>query len=228
MISVATLTYRREHILEEAIQSFVLQDRPDCEMVVLNDCCDVKYETDIPNVRIINTESRFPSIGEKLRYCFSQCSNPFLYRLDDDDLLSEGGLSIMMDAIMTNPGYDVYRAKSAHFLSNNENLSVSDNINNGNCYSKGYIKTIRKWDYSCNEDVYITYRNNARIFQFEEKTMIYRWGMGTYHISGLGVDKEHKDYLEVADRLGSDTINNYRIEPHFKNDYYKKIREGNK
>ena len=47
--------------------------------------------------------------------------------------------------------------------------------------------------------------------------MIYRWGMGTYHIfEGLGVDKEHKDYLDVADRLGSDTINNYRIEPHFK------------
>ena len=42
MISVLTLTYKRHHLLEEAIQSFLAQENPpECEMVVINDNAEV-------------------------------------------------------------------------------------------------------------------------------------------------------------------------------------------
>jgi glycosyltransferase involved in cell wall biosynthesis len=228
VISIATLTYRRENLLEEAIHSFLLQNRHDCEMVVVNDYKNVQYYIDAPNVRIINCEERFSSIGEKLKFCFNNCKHNYMYRLDDDDLLCEGGLDAMCAEITQNPGYDVYRSKYSYYTHNNNYVSSPSNVNNGNCYSKQYVSTVSNWDKSCDEDVFITYRNNANIYEFESKTMIYRWGMGTYHISGIGAGKKHQDYFNVADRLGSNTKNLYKLEPKFKQDYYDKIRKEQK
>jgi len=225
MISFATLTYKRESILEEAIFSFLVQSCSDCEMVILNDNVDVEYVCDIPNVRIINHDSRFGSIGEKLKYCFYSCKNEYIYRLDDDDLLCEGAIGNLKESILKNPGYDIYRSQNAHFFSNNEYIKVSDNINNGNCYTKSYLNNIKQWDRSCDEDVFITFRNDAKIHTLQSKTMIYRWGMNTYHISGLGAGREHQDYFNIADNVGSSTTGVFRLSPHFKKDYYKEIGE---
>ena len=67
-ISILTLTYNRHEILQEAIQSFVLQDRPDCEMIILNDQVNVEYVCHIPNIRVFNIKSRFPSIFDKYQH----------------------------------------------------------------------------------------------------------------------------------------------------------------
>ena len=51
MISVLTLTYKRPILLEEAIQSFLEQNRADCEMVIINDNPEVDYVFNHPNVK---------------------------------------------------------------------------------------------------------------------------------------------------------------------------------
>ncbi len=88
MISVLTLTYKRHHILEEAIESFLRQDiNYPKEMVIINDNKDAEYIFDHPDVRIINLKDRFTSISEKLKWGFNQCKYDYIYRLDDDDLI---------------------------------------------------------------------------------------------------------------------------------------------
>lgn len=223
MISIATLTYKRESLLEEAVHSFLVQSCGDCEMVILNDNVDVEYVCDIPNVRIINHGSRFGSIAEKLKYCFDNCKNEHIYRLDDDDLLCDGAIGKLKESIVKNPGYDIYRSKDAYFFSNNEYITDSDNINNGNCYTRNYLNSIKQWDRSCDEDVFITFQNAAKIYTSQSKTMIYRWGMSTYHISSIGPGKQHQNYFNMADNSGSSTVGVFRLSPQFKKDYYKEI-----
>ena len=120
MISVLTLTYKRPHFLEEAIESFLAQELPpESEMVVINDNAEVDYVFDHPRVRIINHKERFPSISAKIKWGYQQCKYDHIYRLDDDDLLAPWGLKNASIDIETNPGYDVYRSEGMYFFVNN-------------------------------------------------------------------------------------------------------------
>ena len=54
-------------------------------------------------------------------------------------------------------------------------------------------------------------------------SMIYRWGMGTYHISGMGNVKQE----EMFDRVDKDMkeLGVYTLEPKFTSNYYEQINE---
>lgn len=225
MISVITLTYKRHHILEEAIESFLRQNDPDSEMIIVNDAVDVKYLIGHVDARIkvVNHPERFPSILSKLNFAFSLAKNDYMFRLDDDDLLSEFSLRDAKKAIKENPGYDVYRSQGHYFFSNNEYQDRGSSINNGNIYTKDYISRIEWIDQSFGEDNWLTFFNNAKIHEYSDMSMIYRWGMGTYHISGMGnVEQE-----EMFDRVDKDMkeLGVYTLEPKFTSNYYEQINE---
>lgn len=246
MITVITLTYKRHEILEEAINSFILQDVTDCEMIVLNDAPETTYTLDLSEeqqhildtnrntIKIINEKTRYPSIMEKLRKGFDLAKHEYMYRLDDDDLLSETSLKDVIDEINSNPSYEVYRSKGAHHFTNNKFTSTNDNVNNGNIYTKTYIDRISEWhNASFGEDTWITHSNGSKIYTFDSNiSMIYRWGMHTYHVSGLG-DMPSEEMFVRIDRMMSDGHLKGKVEdgdialkPTFKHDYYKQIREG--
>ena len=224
MISVLTITYKRQHLLEEAIQSFLVQDKANlCEMVIVNDNPEVDYIYDHPNIKIFNLKERFSSIGLKLKWGFEQCSNNFMYRLDDDDLLAPGALvNVMRTIIDEHLDYDIYRSSSHFFFVNNKFESLGGNINNGNVYTKKYLDRIAWPDKSGDEDVYITYHNNATICESIPTTMIYRWGMNTFHISGLGI-QPNEVILSHADKVLDNIKGKVELHPHFKEDYYNQI-----
>ncbi len=224
MISVLTITYKRHHLLEEAIQSFLVQDKMNlCEMVIVNDNPEVDYVYNHPNVRILNVKERFPSIAAKLKWGFEQCNTNFIYRLDDDDLLAPGALfNIMKTIIEQTLDYDIYRSKDHFFFVNNKFDIIGNNINNGNLYTKKYLNRIVFPDKSGDEDVYITYRNDGTICDAVPTTMIYRWGMGTLHISGMG-QQPNEVILAQADKVLDNTKGVIHLNPHFDNDYYSQL-----
>lgn len=225
MISVLTLTYKRHHLLEEAIMSFLSQDlKDDFEMVVINDNVDVDYVFEHDAVRIINHKERFPSISAKIEWGYKQCKHDFIYRLDDDDLLTSWALRNVKQDIEEHPGFDIYRSKGMYFFMNNKYEKQSSNINNGNVYTKSYLDRIVFPDKSGDEDVDITFGNNASIYESKIKdTMIYRWGMNTLHISGMG--KQTNDViLAQADRVLDNTKGRIVLQPKFQNDYYSMIK----
>jgi hypothetical protein len=219
MISVLTLTYKRYKILEEAIYSFLLQNRPDCEMLVINDAPEVDYEIDIPNVKIFNVKQRFSSISKKLEWGFSQAKHNYIYRLDDDDLLYRNALNIVSNHL--DVSHDVYRSMSHHFFVNNKYHGIHNNVNTGNVYTSNYVNRISFGDKSLGEDEDITFKHNARIKEFSDVTMVYRWGMGTYHVSGMG----NIDELEIKTRIEnmSQEVGSIKLKPYFVEDYYAKI-----
>ena len=226
MISVLTLTYKRHHLLEEAIQSFLSQNvLKDSEMVIINDNPDVEYVFDHPMIKILNYKNRFPSISEKLKWGYRQCKYDYIYRLDDDDLLTPWALKNAQIDIETNPGYDVCRSEGMFFFVNNVFEKESSNVNNGNVYSKEYLDRIEWPDKSGNEDADITFGHNAKIYESKLKhTMIYRWGMNTFHISGMGI-QSNETILNQADKVLDDRKGIVQLNPHFDNDYYEQIKK---
>ena len=223
MISVLTITYKRHHLLEEAMESFLQQRVVDAEMVIVNDNIEVDYVYDHPSIRIFNLKERFPSIAAKLEWGYKQCQNHYVYRLDDDDLLAPWALENVKQDILNNPGYEIYRSRGMYFFVNNEFQKEDSNINNGNVYSKSYLDRIKFPDKSGDEDADITFMHKANIYQSKLKhSMIYRWGMGTLHISGMGI-QPNEVILAKADEMLDDTKGTIVLQPKFLNDYYEQI-----
>jgi len=224
MISVLTLTYKRHHLLEEAIQSFLEQEfTSECEMVIINDNAEVDYIYNHPKVRIINHKERFPSISAKIEWGYKQCKYDYIYRLDDDDLLTPWALKNARIDIQNNPGNDIYRSKGMYFFVNNIFEKELGNINNGNIYTKAYLDRIKWPDTSFAEDSDITFHKNGKIYESKLKnTMIYRWGMNTLHISGMG-PQPNQVILDQADKVLDNTKGKIVLYPKFLNDYYSMI-----
>jgi hypothetical protein len=225
MISILTLTYHRYHILEEAIYSFLSQHQSlyDCEMVVINDSTSVEYSitNNLSKVQIINTKNRFPSLSSKLEFGYKQCKYENIYRLDDDDLLCPWAIKNACDDILNNPGHEIYRSHGHYFFTDNKFIQISNNINNGNIYTKKYLDRITFPNKTSNEDVEITFENNAKIYTSKLKpTMIYRWGMNTYHISGLGTGNS---ILDKIDNIVNKEEGKIILDPKFKNNYYQEL-----
>lgn len=223
MISVLTITYKRHHLLEEAIESFLRQPCTDCEMVVVNDNPEVDYIYEHERVKIINCKERFPSIASKLEWGYKQCKHDYIYRLDDDDLLAPWALENVKADILANPGFEIYRSSGMYFFVNNEFQKEDSNINNGNIYTKAYLDRIKFPDKSGDEDMYITFRNDATIYESSLKhTMLYRWGMATLHISGMGI-QPNEVVLAKADEMLDNTTGEIKLNPHFDENYYKQL-----
>lgn len=224
MISVLTLTYGRQKLLEECIFSFLEQNYEKCEMVIINDEPKVKYNINHLNVRIINLSERFKNISQKLKFGFNQCKFDYIYRLDDDDLLTPNALDSVEKQIKNNPNYEIYRRSSHYFFEHNNSKGISGSVNNGNVYTKKYIDRIVFDNKSFGEDYDITYKFNAKIHESKDNpTMIYRWGMPTYHVSGMGnipQDKVNKWVDELSEKNGGD-IDLY---PKFNDNYYEQIK----
>ena len=223
MISILTLTYQRPNLLEEAIHSFLIQNQEDCEMVIINDSEGNKLKYIHPQVKVINTSKRFSSVSKKLEWGFKQCKYDFIYRLDDDDLLAPNGLKRVKEFIKQNPNYDIYRSSQHLFFVNNKFEKLGSSVNNGNIYTKSYLNRIDFGDKSFGEYSDITFKHNAKIYEVKGKpTMIYRWGMNTYHISGFGnVCTEHM--YKVVDNMTIKNLGEYELKPKFSNDFYKNI-----
>lgn len=234
MISVLTLTYQRHHLLEEAIESFLRQDfSGESEMVIINDSPIVDYVFEHPQIRIINLKERFPSVGHKLKFGLFQCKYDYIYRLDDDDLMAPWALSHTWDDIIAHPDYEIYRSNGHYYFEHNKFRGISGSVNNGNVYTKKYLSRIEIPETSAGEDCTMTFNFSAKIYESsrEQKTMIYRWGMSTYHMSGMGnISDDARN--EWADRIVESVAKERNtsleegllvLRPHFQEEYYQQI-----
>lgn len=224
MISVLTITYKRPHLLEEAMESFLRQEKHvGSEMVIINDNPEVDYVYDHPRIKIFNVKERFPSIAAKLKWGFEQCTHNFIYRLDDDDLLAPNAIINVVNTItLSSVDNDIYRSKDHFFFVNNKFEKKSSNINNGNIYTKKYLERITWPDKSGDEDAAITYGQGAIIKENVPTSMIYRWGMNTLHISGMGI-QSNDVILAKADEVLTEEPGEIHLNPHFDNDYYSQL-----
>jgi cellulose synthase/poly-beta-1,6-N-acetylglucosamine synthase-like glycosyltransferase len=95
-------TYKRPHILEHAVESFLRQDYPKnlCELIVLDDAGQL-MPCSQENWHVVSTSRRFRTLGEKRNAC-AALSNPDVDAYvvwDDDDIYLPHTLRAHADAL---------------------------------------------------------------------------------------------------------------------------------
>ena len=110
-----------------------------------------------------------------------------------------------------------------YFFEDNKFKGLYGNVNTGNCYSKSYLDRIAIPDKVFGWDTDIVFRHNANIYEGDtgRYSMIYRWGMGVYHLSGMG-DISNEDMFAWADKKSSEK-GIIKLNPHFDSDYWEII-----
>lgn len=90
LVSCICPTFNRppghQHLLEEAIESFLRQTYPNKELIVLNDCPEQELVCDAPGVRVINASERFATLGEKYNAAIRLARGEIIAPWEDDDI----------------------------------------------------------------------------------------------------------------------------------------------
>lgn len=87
-----------QHLLEEAIESFVRQDWEEKELILFNDCFRQRLACDVPDVRIINQDVRL-SLGAKYNSMIRFANGDLLCPWEDDDISLSWRISAAVRAL---------------------------------------------------------------------------------------------------------------------------------
>jgi glycosyltransferase involved in cell wall biosynthesis len=83
-----------QSVLEESIKSFLLQDYPNKELIVLNDCPGQELICEAPGVRVVNVPERIPSESDRLEFALALASGDLIAFWDDDSISLPWRLSV--------------------------------------------------------------------------------------------------------------------------------------
>lgn len=180
-------------LVEEAVESFLRQDHKDKELILCNDEPGQFIKYTHPQVRVINHYTRFPTLGEKLRFMIGEAQGELLCRWDDDDISLPHRLSYSLGWLngsdvldwrprnyWYDPGTLVEDAKHANtHVSAIWHRSILDQIGGYPVTASGaedqaFNNALTMNKVPCREDSLTK----------EEMFYIYRWGMGGTHLSG--------------------------------------------
>lgn len=103
-----------QHLLEECIQSFLLQDYKDSELIVLNDNPAQTLRCDAPGVVVINLPRRFRSLGEKYNAMVALGDGDLFAPWEDDDVSFPWRLSLSVQ-VLAATGADYYNPRRYWF-----------------------------------------------------------------------------------------------------------------
>lgn len=101
MISAVIPTYKREHLLREAVMSVLSQDVPgvETEVIVVNDAQQALSHADwqdIPRVTVVNTHQKERCVARNTGAALAR--GKYLHFLDDDDTMLPGAYSALLEA----------------------------------------------------------------------------------------------------------------------------------
>lgn len=99
LVSCVMPTYGRPDYVAESIAMFLAQDYPAKELIILNNCPGQKLLGDFPDVRIFNSEARWPTLGEKRNAAIELAQGQYIAVWDDDDIYMPWRLSHSMRRI---------------------------------------------------------------------------------------------------------------------------------
>ena len=230
LVSCLCATYNRppshQHLIEEAIESFLRQDYPNKELVVINDGAGQELLCDAPGVRIVNVDDRFPTLGEKYNAAADLARGALLAPWDDDDISLPWRLSLSVerlgDAAYFNPRrYWFLDPGGLHFdhtmgYAHNASLVTRDAFEAVGRYtsiSVGYDAAIDAALWSRFEDAADPNRGHRSLTR-AEWFYIYRWGVSPGHVSVGGSEENYRVIGERPVAPGR-----FHLSPAWRSDY---------
>ena len=241
-ISAKCITYGRLHLLEEAVESFLKQDYDGKkELIIVNDYPLQKLHINRPEIKIINLNKTFLTIGEKENYILSQCSGDLIAVWDDDDIALPNHLNNIAKYFIEDG--EVLMWGNGALVHGNNIHALTSLGNSGIVYTKKVWEEIgghplENAGYDVTFLNKIIYRNCAKPMIVahppnDEVSWFYMWGDRSYHMSGEGTDYEgkpnaiqrHSAYVESQRILGNIPIGDIVINPHWNKDYVQLLKD---
>jgi glycosyltransferase involved in cell wall biosynthesis len=237
-ISCMCLTFGRVHLLEEAIQSFLLQDYPgEKELLILNDYAPQTLELNHPEVTIINVPVRFSSMGEKRNAAAALSRHDFLAVWDDDDIFLPHRLRYSMEKY--DPEKRFFKPVHGFQLNDGQVSGPHRHVNHSGAMwhrslfdqLRGYAHMGRGQDKEIENRFKRAIGENTWFWDIkpEEIYYLYRWrGTQSYHNSGYEAGSERDavlDYLNRKLERGAIPTGAVRLEPNWKVDYLQLVAD---
>ena len=237
-ISCKCITYGRVETLEESLNAFLKQDYPadKCELVIVNDYPLQTLKFDHPQVRIINVNQTFTTIGAKENFATGFCKGDIICQWDDDDVALPNHLQNV--AKHFTPETNILHWKTGVFYNGDAITDVAWIGNSGIVFRKSAWEAIGGHpDENAGYDMTFIerlHRHGGRKFVEMDKkdaSWFYMWGGRSYHMSGQGHDKpgkpnviqRHSIHIENLRIQGKIPTGDVELQPKWKHDYVKML-----
>lgn len=211
----------RLNALNEAVQSFLMQDYPNRELIIIIDSPGQTIKYDHPMVKVVNSPERFPTLGDKLNAAIRHASGEFVCRWDDDDISLPWRISSQVAKLQDS---DYYTPGSIWFFHGN---TIEWQLQKGYGHSQGMFRMSAFVELggfpstSGDEDAAFHAILKAKVKHVteaeppERTAYIYRWNDGLGHISA------HGDQMAEVYRMngGLGEPGEYELCPKWQRDY---------
>ncbi len=239
-ISCKCITYGRVSMLEESVESFLKQDYPadKCELIIVNDYPLQTLVFDHPQVKIINLDKTFDTIGEKENYATELCQGDIICQWDDDDVALPNHLQNV--AKYMTDDVNIIHWEVGVLCHNTGIEHVGWIGNSGIVFRKSAWKAIGGHPLeNAGYDMTFIERINAyggRLFGKPDKqdaSWFYMWGGRGYHMSGQGTDQpgklnaiqRHSAHIEQERHYGRIPVGEVKLNPHWDKDYPQMLKD---
>ena len=187
---------------------------------------------DHPDVRIINLDFTFRTIGEKENFAVSACRFDTIAVWDDDDIALPNHLANIDRYLL---GHDLLHWQRGAACVGGEIKSLGSLGNSGIVYSRRLWSEVSGHAHE-NAGYDVTFVNRLLAARApvalaspppREVSWFYMWGNGSYHMSGLGTDdasrpdvvKRHSDHIESLRQAGKIPTGDIELRPRWHRDY---------
>ena len=239
-ISCKCITYGRVGTLEESIESFLKQDYPadKCELVIVNDYPLQTLKFDHPQVKIVNVNQTFTTIGAKENFATEMCNGEIICQWDDDDLAMPWHLKNVAEHLT--PDIDIIHWQTGVFYNGNKITDITWIGNSGIAFRKAAWEKIggHPIENAGSDMTFIEslHKNGKRKFvkmNDGDASWFYMWGGRSYHMSGQGHDvpgkpniiQRHSLHIDNLRRQGKIPTGDIELKPNWKRDYVKMLHD---
>lgn len=220
----------RQHLIEEAIQCFLLQDYPNKELIVLNDCPGQELVCNAPGVRVVNVSERFPSLGDKRNAGVALARGDLIATWDDDDISLPWRLSLSYQMLGNADYFNPQRTwfRQSGIMAETQSSVVGANMS---LFRRDALRAIGGYpSLTLGEDQVVDAAMRATVVSrggdasgdpelpLEDCYYIYRWGESDFHLSG----SPDEDYWEEVGAR-SYKPGRYVLKPHWRTDYVAEV-----
>jgi glycosyltransferase involved in cell wall biosynthesis len=213
---------RSKRVLDECIHSFLKQDyQGEKELLILNDFSNQHLCYEHPEVRIVNTCDRYPSLGDKRNAAVSQSRYDLLAVWDDDDIYLSHRLSYC--AARYDPNKRFFKPSRAFVFDDSRVQGPTANLFHGaGIWHRSLFDDVGGYrSIDCGEDLDIELRFEARIdgdknyddIDPKDIYYLYRWsGTGSYHTSWFTQNDGRRGAHDSVAAFAAQQIREDRVE----------------
>lgn len=193
-------TYARVHFLRQQLACLMAQEYP-CQVIVLNDCPwqTLHYRSTFhcrSCIRIINTTKPFPTLGHKRNELLKLAGDRFAIWADDDDWC----LPWYVQTLVHSARFSKWAVCPMSFFVGKGEWSYAP-------WNLGCAGPANEWLkeggaglMDCGEDAQLRCIAAKHVTNETIPGYVYRWGQGSYHVSGRGDPFGGKHYREDAEK----------------------------